>query len=60
MAFTIVDNPLPLLFPDTASATVAKSVADYFSGMSEAEVQKYIVLCQHADTFRTEKVEATV
>lgn len=49
-----------LLFPHTATATVPKSVADYFSGMSESEVQKYIVLCQHADTFRTEKVEATV
>ena len=49
-----------LLFPIIATATVPKSTADHFSGMSESEVQKYIALCQHTDTLRTEKVKATV
>lgn len=48
------------LFPDTSITPVSKSVADYFSGKSEAEVQKYIALCECADSFRTDKVEATV
>lgn len=44
-----------IVFPDTATANVSKSVADFFDGKSEAEIQKYIPLCQQADTFKTDK-----
>ena len=38
-----------LLFPNTVTSTVSKSVTDFFSGKSEKEVQKYISLCHHID-----------
>ena len=44
-----------IVFPDTATATVSKSVTDFFAGKSEAEIQKYISLCQQADAFMTDK-----
>ena len=43
-----------IVFPDTATATVSKTVTDFFAGKSEAEIQKYISLCQQADAFKTE------
>lgn len=42
-----------IVFPDTATANVSKSVADFFSGKSETEIQKYISLCQQADAFKS-------
>ncbi len=44
-----------IVFPDTATATVSKSVTDFFAGKSEAEIQKYISLCQQTDAFKTDK-----
>ena len=41
-----------IVFPDT---TVSKTVTDFFAGKSEAEIQKYISLCQQADAFKTDK-----
>ena len=49
-----------IVFPDTATATVSKTVTDFFAGKSEAEIQKYISLCQQADAFKTDKKKATV
>lgn len=49
-----------ILFPETANTTVSKSVADYFSGMNEAEAQKYIALCQCADDCHSDRVEVAV
>ena len=43
-----------IVFPDTATTTVSKSVTD-FAGKSEAEIQKYISLCQQADAFKIDK-----
>ena len=47
-----------IVFPDTATATVSKTVTDFFAGKSEAEIQKYISLCQQADAFKTDKKKA--
>ena len=44
-----------ILFPEMATVTVSKTVADFFMGKSEAEIQKYISLCQQADAFKTDK-----
>lgn len=44
-----------IVFPDSAVTPVSKTVADFFSGKSETEIQKYITLCQQADAFKTEK-----
>ena len=44
-----------IVFPDTATTTVSKTVTDFFAGKSEAEIQKYISLCQQADAFKTDK-----
>lgn len=49
-----------ILFPNTPNSNISKTAYDFFAGKSEADIQKYIALCQLADTFRTEKVEATV
>ena len=35
-----------ILFPDLPIGTVSKTVVDFFVGKSEAEIQKYISLCQ--------------
>ena len=35
-----------IVFPDTATATVSKTVTDFFA---------YISLCQQADAFKTDK-----
>ena len=44
-----------IVFPDTVTTTVSKTVTDLFAGKSEAEIQKYISLCQQADAFKTDK-----
>ena len=44
-----------IVFPDTVTTTVSKTVTDFFAGKSEAEIQKYISLCQQADAFKTDK-----
>ena len=49
-----------IVFPDTATDTVSKTVKDFFAGKSEAEIQKYISLCQQADAFKTDKQKATI
>lgn len=41
-----------VVFQDIKSDAVSKSVIDFFSGKSEDEIQKYIMLCQQADTFK--------
>ena len=43
-----------LLFPDSVGNPVSKSVVDFFSGKSETEIQKYIMLCQQIESFKTE------
>ena len=43
-----------IVFPDSAVTPVSKTVADFFAGKSEAEIQKYITLCHQADAFKTE------
>lgn len=49
-----------LIFPNTDTGNISKAASDFFTGKSESEIQKYIALCQCADAFRTDKVEATV
>ena len=44
-----------IVFPDTATATVSKTVTNFFTGKSEAEIQTYISLCQQADAFKTDR-----
>lgn len=44
-----------VVFQNIKSDTVSKSVIDFFSGKSEDEIQKYITLCQQADTFKETK-----
>lgn len=44
-----------IVFPDLVVAPVSKSVVDFFSGKSETEIQKYILLCQQADSFKSER-----
>lgn len=49
-----------LIFPNAETGRISKTASDFFTGKTESEVQKYIALCQCADAFRTDKVEATV
>ena len=34
---------------------ISKTAMDFFAGKSEAEVQKYVSLCQQADKLKTDK-----
>ena len=43
-----------VVFQNIQTDSVSKSVIDFFSGKSEDEIQKYILLCQQADTFKSE------
>lgn len=43
-----------VVFQNIQTDTVSKSVVDFFSGKSEEEIQKYILLCQQADRFKSE------
>lgn len=42
------------VFQNIQTDGISKSVIDFFSGKSEEEIQKYILLCQQADTFKSE------
>lgn len=44
-----------VVFQDQIPGEVPKCVVDFFAGKSEAEAQKYITLCQHADELQREK-----
>ena len=44
-----------VVFQNIKSDAVSKSVIDFFAGKSEDEIQKYITLCQQADTFKEHK-----
>lgn len=41
-----------VVFQDSKSDTLSKSVVDFFSNKSEDEIQKYIALCQQADMLK--------
>lgn len=41
-----------IVFPDIATATVSKTVTDFFAGKSEAEAQKFIELCQSIEAMK--------
>lgn len=43
-----------IIFPGSATTPVSKNVIDFFSGKSETEVQKYILLCRQAETLKNE------
>lgn len=40
-----------IVFPEITTGTISKTVIDFFSGKSEAEIQKYISLCQQVEHF---------
>lgn len=42
------------VFQNIQTDSVSKSVVDFFSGKSEEEIQKYILLCQQEDRFKSE------
>ena len=42
-------------FPEMVSATVSKTVIDFFAGKSEAEIQMYIALCKQAEAIQKDK-----
>lgn len=42
------------VFQNIKTDSVSKSVVDFFSGKSEEEIQKYILLCKQSDTFKSE------
>lgn len=41
-----------ILFPELSTSTVSKTVVDFFAGKTEAEIQKYILLCQQAEQLK--------
>ena len=41
-----------VVFQDSKTGRVSKSVVDFFADKSEDEIQKYIALCEQADTFK--------
>lgn len=43
------------IFPNMVTELVSKTVVDFFAGKSEAEIQKYIALCQQAEAFQKEE-----
>lgn len=42
-------------FPILCDGHISKTAMDFFAGKSEAEVQKYVSLCQQADKLKTDK-----
>ena len=44
-----------VVFQNIQTDGVSKTVTDFFFGKSEEEVQKYIALCEQANSFRTVK-----
>lgn len=43
-----------ILFTELSTGTVSKTVVDFFAGKSEAEIQKFISLCQQAEKLKTD------
>lgn len=43
------------IFPEMVNQTVSKTVADFFAGKSEAEIEKYIALCKQAEAFQKDE-----
>lgn len=43
------------VFSDMKTSTVSKSVVDFSAGKSEAEIQKYVALCQQAEAIMEKK-----
>ena len=43
------------IFPKMVNQTVSKTVADFFAGKSEAEIEKNIALCKQAEAFQKDK-----
>lgn len=43
------------IFPNMVNQAVSKTVVDFFTGESEAEIEKYIALCKQAETFQKDK-----
>lgn len=41
-----------VVFQDSKTGRVSKSVVDFFADKSEDEIQKYIALCEQADAFK--------
>ena len=41
-----------VVFQDSKTGRVSKSVIDFFTDKSEDEIQKYIALCEQADAFK--------
>lgn len=37
------------VFPNIVNSAISKTVTDFFEGKSEAEIQKYITLCQQVE-----------
>ena len=43
------------IFPKMVNQTVSKTVADFFAGKSEAEIEKFIALCKQAEAFQKDE-----
>ena len=43
------------IFPKMVNQTVSKTVADFFAGKSESEIEKYIALCKQAEAFQKDE-----
>lgn len=43
------------IFPEMVNKTVSKTVVDFFTGKSEAEIEKYITLCRQAEAFQKDE-----
>ena len=41
-----------ILFPELLNRNMSKTVVDFFAGKSEAEIQKYILLCEQAEKLK--------
>lgn len=41
-----------VVFQDSKTDRVSKNIVDFFSDKSEEEIQKYIALCEQADTLK--------
>lgn len=41
-----------VVFQDSKTGRVSKTVVDFFADKSEDEIQKYIALCEQADAFK--------
>jgi transcriptional regulator with XRE-family HTH domain len=44
-----------IVFHNTPTATVSKSVVDFFAGKGEVEIQKYIAICKQIENLQEKK-----